>query len=193
MGAWRFGQRNLLAHHRAQSLILESRDDGSLDARRILRRDVPQSHAQNSCITRHGVARIYFDASPAADDHHTTVRREDAKVFPQIYIREHFENDVESATTCSSERAFKMSGGVVVEYLVRALRSHQLPSAIGAGSSGYMQSCRSRELHGSDPHATAGAVDQNAFAPTSMRSMKERAVCSRIGNVDCCALCKRNV
>ncbi len=63
-----------------------------------------------------------------------------------------------------------MVGSCMVEHLVRAFVSHEFAAAFGARRADDAKSRGTRELHGGDADASAGAVDQHRFTPASVRS-----------------------
>ncbi len=96
------------------------RADRFVRLRELRRRRVPEHHAADIGLARHGVARIDFDRPAAADDDHAPMHREQLEIVREVHIREHFQDQIDPAAGAIEHR-LPIRGIVVIEHLVGAL------------------------------------------------------------------------
>ena len=82
--------------------------------------DNPKSEGTNGAALSHDVTRVDGDFAAIADDNDAAVGGEEFHVGGKIYVGEHFEDDVYSATAGRFHDFVGVSGFGVIESLVRA-------------------------------------------------------------------------
>src|ERR1700741_4343088 len=181
--ALRFGQRNLMANEGTKRFVFEASDKGCVDADEILLRYVPERHANDRSIAAHGVARIDFDRASVSDDHHAATERENRKIFGEIHVCEHFDNDVIASSVGKREGLFKMVWSAVIKHLTCALFGHEFSATFRTGGANDVQSGSPCQLDRCDSHAAAGALNQCGFRGKSLCLLEKSAICSPVRHV----------
>jgi len=82
--------------------------------------DDPKSEGANGAALAHDVARVDGDFAAIADDNDAAVGGEEFHIGGKIYIGEHFEDDVYSATASGFHDFVGVTGFGVIEGVVRA-------------------------------------------------------------------------
>src|SRR5215471_1563793 len=121
MRAGRLGEWQFLAHDGAQRAIFEPRNESGVDVRLFGGCNVPKRERANRGAAHHKFTRIDGDLAPIANNDHAPIFGQKFCVVGEIYVGEHFENDVHSAVACRFQNFFLISGFMVIENLVRSL------------------------------------------------------------------------
>ena len=135
-----------------------------MNARDFLVRRIGYHHAEDRGVALHRGARVDFDRATIADDHDAAVRGNNREIFPQVYVREHFQNDVGPAPIGQRGDFFQVIGRMVVEHIDGALFLDQVLTATAAGGADDAEAAGERELDGGDADTTAGAMNENRLA-----------------------------
>ena len=98
MSLGRVGKRHLSAHEGTQCSVLKSRSQRCVNACQFVIRGVEERHGPDIPVTAHQIARSNLHLTAAADNNNTAAFREQRKVMTEVHIREHFQDDVHSAT-----------------------------------------------------------------------------------------------
>ena len=170
LGCFRQGQ--FFAGHRTQRSLLQTSHQRGVNTRQFCGRRVRQYHPANIGIALHGIARIELNPSAATNDHDASIFSQNGQIFPEIRIREHFHNDVNSAPLSSRHDLVKMVYRAMIEHPVRALFAHQCAAFVIARSAEDAETPSVCELHGRRPDSAAGAVHQHRFARRGMSALE---------------------
>ena len=118
VGACGFGKRELFAHHRAQRAVFEAGNEAGVNFVFLSRRDAPKCEGANGSAASHEFAGIDGDFTAVADDDHSATAGEKFRVVGQVYVGEHFENDIHAAAARRFQYFFLIARFAVIENLI---------------------------------------------------------------------------
>ncbi len=113
-------ERKLFADDGAERAVLETGIEAGENVGGFRVGDNPESEGANGSALTHDVTRIDGDFATVANDDDTTIGGEHFHVSGKIYVGEHFEDDVYSATATGFHDFVDVAGFAVIEGLVRA-------------------------------------------------------------------------
>jgi hypothetical protein len=93
-----FSERQLFPHNRTKSAVLEPSDETGVDFPVFFRCDAPQREGTHGGAAGHELARIDGDLAAIADDDDAATLGQELQVVRQIYVSEHFENEINAAS-----------------------------------------------------------------------------------------------
>src|ERR1051325_11066789 len=126
-----FGEGKFFADDRTQAAVFQASVDGGVDGAEFGGRGVEKHEAVDGGFAGHGVARGDFDFAAAADDDDAAVGRENAKVFAEVDVGKHFEDDVGAAAVGEAGEFFEVGRGAMVEDFVSALFARGFAAFVG--------------------------------------------------------------
>src|SRR6266481_7798242 len=124
--ASRFRERQLFADDRAERAVLQAGDEPSVDFRDFRGLKCPQRECENRRATRHNVAWRYGGIAAAADDDDAAVQSQHLEIAAEVYVCQHFEDDIHASTARCFHDLVLVSRRGVIERLVRPFTLHQL-------------------------------------------------------------------
>ena len=98
-----------------------ARKEPGVDVRLFGRCNGPECKRANRSTTRHQLTRIDGDLATIADHNHAAIIGQKLRVVGEIYVGEHFQNNVHAASVRRLQNFFLISGFVVIEDLIRTL------------------------------------------------------------------------
>src|SRR5712664_3622847 len=139
VGAGRFRERQLLADDSAERAVLQTGDEPSVDFRDFRGLKCPQRECENRRATRHNVAWRDGGIAAAADDDDAAVQSQHLEIAAEVYVCQHFEDDIYASTAGCFHDLVLVSRLGVIERFVRPFTLHQLYSSVGASGAKYSQ------------------------------------------------------
>src|SRR5260370_32748515 len=124
--ASRFRERQLFADDRAERAVLQAGDEPSVDFRNFRGLKCPQRECENRRATRHNVAWRDGGIAAAADDDDAAVQSQHLEIAAEVYVCQHFEDDIYASTARCFHDLVLVSRRGVIEPLVRPFTLHQL-------------------------------------------------------------------
>src|SRR5467141_4666935 len=125
VGAGRFRERQLLADDRAERAVLQTGDEPSVDFRDFRGLKCPQRECENRRATRHNVAWRDGGIAAAADDDDAAVQSQHLEIAAEVYVCQHFEDDIYASTARCFHDLVLVSRLGVIERFVRPFTLHQ--------------------------------------------------------------------
>ena len=116
-------------------------------------------------IALHQLARIDFDGAAIADHDDAAVFGENGQIFREIYIREHFNNHIETVTVRQRNGAFQIIRRMMIEHVMRAVFQDERSAA-----------ALSRTLSDPDPNVRAAAAEGLGSAGLASEAARQTAV-----------------
>jgi hypothetical protein len=185
--AVRFGrlrQGKLLRDDGRERAAGEPGDDGGVDARELLERDVGHAHAEYVGLAVHEVARGDLDGAAAADDDDTAARGEDVKVAAEVDVGQQLDDDVDAVALRDLEELVDVRRVAVVEGANRPLVEDEPAPLLAAGRAQDGDAARRGELHGRQADAAAGAVHEHGLAGYGLGAVEEGVVGRGVGHAE---------
>ena len=100
------------------------------------------------------------------------------EISPEIYIRQHLEDNVGAVTVRQRHHLIQMARTPVVQYIVSAVLGYERPSPIRSCCSNNLHSGRAGQLQRGNTDPTTCTMNQNCLCRLRVSSIKESAVCS---------------
>src|SRR5215472_16953014 len=97
VGTRSVSERHHLADHRPECTVFQAGPERSVNSRALGLRSIEKRESEDGGVAHHGHAWINLHRAPAANDHHPPALGQHAQVFPQIYVGQHFQDDVHTA------------------------------------------------------------------------------------------------
>ena len=164
MRAGSLGERQFLPYYGPHCSVRQTRDQAGVNFSFFSFGDVPQSECVNRSAARHQVARRDSDVASAANDDHATVVGEQLQVVAQIYVGEHFQNEIDVPPAGRSENILVEVCAVMIEDVMRAFAPDEIAPVVSACCAQHGQAHGTSHLNGGYANAPTGSVNQHGFA-----------------------------
>ncbi len=175
-GAGGVGEGDLFVDNWGECVVLQAGDYCGVDLGEFFCRGVAEGHAQDGQVAGHGQARVDFDFAAAADDDDTAARGQDGKVGGEVFVGEHFKDEIGAAVIGEGRDFVEVVGDAVVQNVMSPLLLDEFQACFRAGGADDDQAGGFGELDGGQAYATAGTVDQNSFTGLSLAADEQGAV-----------------
>ena len=141
---------------------------------------VEDKHSEDRCVANHQISRVDFSRTPTANDNDATSLCQNLEIFPEIYVRQHLDENVDAVTVRQCHHLIQMAQTPVVQSRVSAVLGYERPSPIGSCRSDNPHSRRAGQLQRGNTDPTTRTMNQNCLCRLRVSNMKESAVCGHI-------------
>ena len=106
------------------------------------------------------------------------------KVFAEVHVRQHFEDDVHAASAGETHDYVEVARRAMVDDVVRAVLDRKFSACVSARRTDNGQPGRAGDLRRGQAHPAAGAVDEHDFSSQRAGAVKQRAMRRRVRDAD---------